>query len=360
LLNLAIVLHVNLNNRSLALQKYRAYLALTPRPANWEAVNVVATELNQLLNPAPAPMPTNSPPINRTNTGTPRASLVATQSVISSKPVALPTTTRTSVVVSAAPPVEVTQVSTQRVVQPVQQLAASRSTAPPAPVTNAAPAIAAATKSEKRTVLQRINPLNLFRRNKGASPSATASNTVALRTPAGGELTLPRYEYHPLEVPAEGDHAGAEPVFAEGVQAERANDLPKAVQSYRRAAELDPAYFDAQYRLGIASAGAGNLPQALRAYETALTIQPESVDARISFSQALKQANYPLDAAAQLEEVLTTDPNNARAHLNLGNLYAQQLRQPARAREHYLKVLELDPRNPRASDIRFWLAANPP
>jgi hypothetical protein len=28
------------------------------------------------------------------------------------------------------------------------------------------------------------------------------------------------------------------------------------------------------------------------------------------------------------------------------------------AREHYLKVLELDPHNTQANDIRFWFSAN--
>jgi Flp pilus assembly protein TadD len=47
-------------------------------------------------------------------------------------------------------------------------------------------------------------------------------------------------------------------------------------------------------------------------------------------------------------------------HLALGNIYAQQLHDPAQARAHYLKVLQLDPRNPQATDIQFWLSANSP
>jgi hypothetical protein len=35
------------------------------------------------------------------------------------------------------------------------------------------------------------------------------------------------------------------------------------------------------------------------------------------------------------------------------------MRDPARARAHYLKWLELDPQNPQATNIRFWLSANP-
>jgi Flp pilus assembly protein TadD len=56
---------------------------------------------------------------------------------------------------------------------------------------------------------------------------------------------------------------------------------------------------------------------------------------------------------------VVSNPDEVRAHLALGNLYAQQLRDPARARRHYLKVLELDPHNPQATDIRFWLLSNP-
>jgi Flp pilus assembly protein TadD len=43
----------------------------------------------------------------------------------------------------------------------------------------------------------------------------------------------------------------------------------------------------------------------------------------------------------------------------LGNLYAEQLRDIPRARQHYNKVLQLDPRNPQAQSIRYWLVANP-
>ena len=73
----------------------------------------------------------------------------------------------------------------------------------------------------------------------------------------------------------------------------------------------------------------------------------------------LKQARYYNDAANELEKLVTSQPNETRAHLALANLYAQQLAQPALAREQYLKVLELEPKNPQASAIRFWLTSNP-
>ena len=70
-------------------------------------------------------------------------------------------------------------------------------------------------------------------------------------------------------------------------------------------------------------------------------------------------AGYALDAANELERVVEAKPEDSRAHLSLGNLYSQQLGQKEKARAHYQKLLELDPRHAQASAVRFWLAANP-
>jgi Tfp pilus assembly protein PilF len=97
----------------------------------------------------------------------------------------------------------------------------------------------------------------------------------------------------------------------------------------------------------------------LSAYENALALQPESLDARYNFGLLLKQSGFTTDAADELEKLIARYPNDARAHLALANLYAQQLNDNARAREHYLKVLEIDPRNAQANDIRRWVAEHP-
>src|SRR5271170_2831160 len=47
LLNLATVAHEDLHDNKLALENYRAYLALTPKPANWDEVNEIANHLEQ-------------------------------------------------------------------------------------------------------------------------------------------------------------------------------------------------------------------------------------------------------------------------------------------------------------------------
>ena len=167
-----------------------------------------------------------------------------------------------------------------------------------------------------------------------------------------------RYAYRLPVKPTPGNRAEAERAFAQGVQAQKAHRLTEATQAYRTAAQADPAFFEAHYNLGLASAEAGNLRSALMAYESALAIQPGSADARYNFALALKQADYLADAADEMEKLLAAHPDEVRAHLALGNLYAQQLHQLAKARQHYLKVLEKEPHHSQADAIRYWLAAN--
>jgi tetratricopeptide (TPR) repeat protein len=143
------------------------------------------------------------------------------------------------------------------------------------------------------------------------------------------------------------------------LQAHQANHLPEAIQAYRAAIQSDPQFFDAHYHLGVAGTQSGNLRLALGAYESALAAKPESADARYNFAIVLKQSGYPVDAANELQTLLTKYPTDARAHVALGNIYAQQLGDTSKARQHYLRVLETDPRHPQAAQIRYWLADNP-
>jgi tetratricopeptide (TPR) repeat protein len=171
-------------------------------------------------------------------------------------------------------------------------------------------------------------------------------------------LKAVRYAYRSPPKPASGNHGAAERAFAQGVQAQRANRLAEAVQAYRQATQVDPGFFEAHYNLGLAAYEARNLQQSLVAYENALAISPESADARYNFALALREAGYLQDAAKELENLLAGRPDETRAHLVLANLYSQKLNQPQLARLHYLRVLEIEPRHPQATTVRYWLAAH--
>ena len=348
LLNLATVLHRDLNHRPEALRRYREYLALQPRAEDWEAVNALA----QSLAPPAATPPTAAQPRLATNiaarvatvtnaakpapanAGRPILPSKSTTNLVAAKPAPAPA------VISAPPaaPAEVVKL-------------------PPEPVVKAI-------ADDSRTTV--TLPLAASETpNSAAAPGAKTESPVAGEKTGNASARLNtatadgRYAYQSPAPPPAGDRRAAEPVLDAGRKAQGLGRLAEAIQSYRRAGQLDGSYFEAHYRLGLAAFEARSFRLALTAWETALTLQPDSADARYNFALTLKAANYPKDAAAELEKLLAVHPDEARGHLTLGNLYAEQLRNLPRARQHYGRVLQLDPRNPQAQAIRYWLVANP-
>jgi len=355
LLNLAIVSHLHLNDRQTALQRYREYLGLKPQPPDWNTVSATVRSLEQELGVStrPAPPPPAAQNIAVTNLPKPATNVVARAPAPAPTPPAV-TTPRPA---AHAPPntqnVQAVRLPPEPVVRPAHDVSPAPTPSTPVPSTQAV-----ASASGNRSFLQRMNPKNLFNGETSAPPPTAAAPAVSGADPAGTTPKFARYTYRTMPKPVPGDPAAAERAFAKGVQAQRANELFDAIQAYRQATQLDPAYYDAYYNLGLAATQTGNLQPALTAYESALAIRPESLDGRYNFALVLKQANYPVDAVLELEKILRTYPNDARVHLALGNLYAQVLRQPVKAREHYSKVLEINPENPQAGAIHDWLWSN--
>ena len=346
LLDVAIVEQQYLGERQAALAHYRQYLALKPAPVDSAAVKNLVRQLEQELAPPPpqafprstSPAQTSSAPFKASAPEPGRTSTVAKASAQDAIPASAPA--RPEAPSNIAKPSSVT-------------------TPPKTPT--APPRTGPATDVE----VVRLPPEPTLRAAQDSLPSATA--TTSQPTPAQlpeppiasppvvADSKLPRYPYRALAKPVSGNRSEAERAFAQGVQAHQANRLPEAIASYDRALRLDPSYYDACYNLALAATQLGNLTSALSAYESALAIRPDSSDARYNFALVLKQAKYSADAANELEKVVAAYPNDSRAHLALANLYSQQLQQPDKARQHYLKVLETDPRNPQAPAIRSWL-----
>jgi tetratricopeptide (TPR) repeat protein len=341
ILNMAILSQTHLNNRPEALKRYREYLALNPRPANWEDVDAAARALEQEINGTPTPPVRPVTPTNTAPQVTPRTA--PTQPVARPPRAENPPPANTR---STTQPTEITQVK-------------------PEPVIRSAPATgnpketpSETTSTEHRGFLSRV-----FHGGAKTNPTTVSSSQPMTQPvapmPEPKPVSYPRYAYQSPRKPASGDRAAATQAVADGARAQQAKEYPAAVTAYRKAIQLDPGFYDAYYNLGAVSVQTGNIAAGLSAYETALAIQPDSKDARFNFALALKQANYPIDAASELEKVLAKSPDDVYAQYAVANLYAQQLRQPAKAREHYEKVLALNPSFSQAQVIRNWLYANP-
>lgn len=381
ILNLATVNQQYLRDNKAALENYRAYLALTPRPANWDEVNTLAAGLEQMQTaaaaapppvviakaappePKPEPRPEPKPQPKVSSAPAPRP-------VVSSQPEPVAKTAPRSAPRQAAPaavvPAQVVQV------QPAPKIVA----APPAKVAEAEPV------AEEVPVPEPVpeKKAGFWHRVFGSSKPAAAPKPEYLEKgltplPAGGEpvvratarpvetapapVSSARYTYLSPAKPAAGDRRAASGAFTKAQVFEQGEKWLDAEQWYQQAAEYDPSWFEAQFNTGVLAHRLRNYPLALPRYELALAIRPDSADARYNFALALQAAGCAPDAAEELKKLAAASPGEVRVHLALGNLCAQSLRDTVQARVHYLKVLELDPNNPHASDIRFWLSANP-
>ncbi|HEX3890086.1 MAG TPA: tetratricopeptide repeat protein, partial [Verrucomicrobiae bacterium] len=375
----------------LALENYHKYLALTPRPANWDEVNAI---VNSLEKPAAVtsanPPQTQNPPPNPT----PVASETRAQIQVTTRPMTSQrvqnSTPRAN---SNLPPRTFSNAPTQVVkVQPEPVIAAAPQKKPAVePEIELPPEQApenhgffhklnpshwfASSKPEKKYDKSGLTPLPSpdSQNDRVAQTALSPSNSKPVvensPTPTVSEKPVkivesappafPRYLYLSPRKPASGDRVAASGSFTKAREAEQNSQWSDAMEWYRRATESDPTWFEAEYNYGVLAYRLQNYSQALAAYERALAIQSDSVDARYNFALALKAAGYAVDAVNELRKIVASNPDEVRAHLALGNLYAQQLHDNADARKHYLKVLQLDPHNPQATDIRFWLSANP-
>jgi len=357
LLNLATVARQYLRDNALALQNYQAYLALTPRRADWDQVNAIADNLERQANGMANPL-RSSQPIASARQPAEGKTPSATRSQ------AAP---RSNANLPEASPPEVAETENP-------------------PVNEGAPPLQT---NEKPGALNEMNPLNWFRSTSPkpkATPLASANATsnqvkptpktdtspAVFSAPVPPRPTkpfhlvqpappsFPRYLYLSPFKPAAGDRRAAAQAFAQARQFEQGKQYQDALDSYRAAAQLDPGWFEAQYNCGVVAYRLKDFSLSLRAYEMALAIRPDSETARYNFALVLKEAGYVPDAVNELKRILALYPNDVRAHLALGNLYAQQLYDFAAARAQYLEVLRLNPGNPQAADIQFWLSANPP
>jgi Flp pilus assembly protein TadD len=353
ILNLATVNAEYLHDNNAALENYRAYLALTPRPADWDDVNAVMNNLEQS-----ATVASLNPPQENQNETAPLPPLIVSETK----------TQATAAVHPFAPP------KMQQATHKPQQVAKAQPQQ----------TIVAATEPQKTQspgALHNLNPFHWF--NSSTQENYSKNGVTPLPTPGSGNdlvkptgvsnppavpkpekiappppPVFPRYVYLSPRKPKSGDHLAASGEFAKARMFEEDSRLVDAAQSYQKAAKLDPAWFEAQYNYSVLAYRLKDFKQSLAVCEMALAIQPDSADARYIFALALKASGYVTDAVDELKKIAAANPSEARVQLVLGNIYAQQLRDTADARAHYLKFLDLNPRDSQAANVRFWLASN--
>jgi len=367
LLNLATVQREYLRDNTEALKNYRAYLEMTPRPADWDAVNDLVNNFDQPVTVA-AVTENETPASTKPNTGGLKSQSSTATSHMASSP-KMQSGVKNTQSPSRPVPSEVVAVQPETMIVTTPAAPVSASPVQPAP-------------AAKPSMWDRLNPAHWFGSptqadnytQNGVTPLTADNSTTTAAPPSPpppaaapapekmvppAPPSFPRYLYLSPHKPKAGDRKAASRAFADAQQSEKDQDLQAAMDSYRKAASLDPAWFEAQYNYAVLAWRQHEFSHSLAASELALALRPSDTDARYNFALALKSAGYETDAVNELNKIVASNPDEARAQLALGNLYSLQMRDPERARQHYMKWLDLDPHNPQATNIRFWLSANP-
>lgn len=191
-----------------------------------------------------------------------------------------------------------------------------------------------------------------------------------------------------------GDYAAAVSDFAHAVRfaqderlftfmgndCARLGDYPRAIDAYRTALKINPAFAMACYKLGLALehqgdidgareaftqairiasnfAAAGNallaldhmdgLPTTISACRAAIAREPGSAPLHAQLAELLEEQNLTQQAIAEHEKALQLDPRRPMDEINLGIDLAAMSQWP-QAIEHYRRALVIAPHNPDA------------
>lgn len=122
-------------------------------------------------------------------------------------------------------------------------------------------------------------------------------------------------------------------------------DYALAEASYRRAAEIEPRNFDAQYYDGLMLHVLDRLVEAVRAYLRALAIRPNDFDANLKIASAYYQLDEMPQAVEYARHAVKLKPDSGPARFQLGAVQAAMNDHESAVRE-YQQAAELVPLTP--------------
>jgi type IV pilus biogenesis/stability protein PilW len=163
----------------------------------------------------------------------------------------------------------------------------------------------------------------------------------------------------PKSIGVEEEGGKARPLTSEvlnhfnlGVQFYNEREIPKAIQAYQRAIELDPSYIEAYNNLGIIYQELGDFENALKVYQKAIEINPRYEKAYNNLGILFYLQDRYEEALESFQKALAINPNNMESYINCGILFKKK-GQWDKAIESYQKALAI---NPLHGEIHYNIA----
>jgi tetratricopeptide (TPR) repeat protein len=136
-------------------------------------------------------------------------------------------------------------------------------------------------------------------------------------------------------------------VFFLGLCRDRAGDHAGALEAFKTAVRLEPAFVEGHAAAGDALMQLRYWEKAVRAFQEALRLRPEDVPARLSLAVALANLGRTLEALVECNRAVKAAPERGETQVVLANLQARLGRGP-RAVEAARKAVKLNPDSPAA------------
>lgn len=126
-----------------------------------------------------------------------------------------------------------------------------------------------------------------------------------------------------------------------GVFLHRMNDIPRAVDAYKKAIEVFPGHTFSHYNLGIIFMKEGKILQAIQQWEEVIKNKPDDVDSIFNIAVGLSRLGKTKQAIPFYKKVLEYDPGHVMAHQNLGVIFRDE-QDYVQAKMHFNILKDLD------------------
>ncbi|MBI1921011.1 MAG: tetratricopeptide repeat protein [Geobacter sp.] len=118
--------------------------------------------------------------------------------------------------------------------------------------------------------------------------------------------------------------------------------------------EKVPGNFSEWVELGNRYFDTGQPANAVYAYGKALELNPNDPDVLTDQGVSCRQIGWYDKAVANFEKAQQIDPKHEQSLVNLGILYAIELKQPDKALKAWHRFLEINPSSPGSQQVRLW------
>jgi tetratricopeptide (TPR) repeat protein len=135
--------------------------------------------------------------------------------------------------------------------------------------------------------------------------------------------------------------------YKKGVSDYESGQYAEAVESFKKAVQLDKQNHQAYYNLGMAYGSLGQYREAVESYERAIKIKPDYAAAHYNSGHALSNLKRFDDAVESFKQAIRLEPDNIEAYFGLGYAYLDSGKDE-KAVHTFEEAIRLWPENPNA------------